>query len=57
MSLHISMDIKGISTFPKIENNFVSSILLRFKVIRITFTINVMLRSGQHAISPYNSNI
>ena len=57
MLLHTSMDIKGISTFPKIETNFVSAILLRFKVSRITFVINLMLRSGQHAISPYNINI
>ena len=57
MLLHISMDIKGISTFSKIETNLVLSILLLFKVSRITFIINVMLRSGQHAISPYNINI
>ena len=57
MLLHTSMDIKGISTFTKIETNFVSTILPRFKVSRITFTINLMLRSGQHAISPYNINI
>ena len=46
MFLHTSMDMKGISTFPKIDTNFVSSILLRFKVSRIIFVINLMLRSG-----------